>query len=207
MIIIHHSYHKVVDGEEDAGVMISEDDVKNSREDQFNLYKDRILEELKYGFLNRMNQYTSIFKDKEIWITEWNLQMTKTTGNTMFQSLFVANYLLELLANTNLQSITISTYHNLWVEMFLSIFKGVKDRFEIHSTYGSLKYIRDIFEYDISTIQKEVIDNVFTYNCFNKNGDLIISYVVDWNQYQIQHKKFLNNYSLNKTVFYKRESL
>ena len=87
--------------------MISEDDVKNSREDQFNLYKDRILEELKYGFLNRMNQYTSIFKDKEIWITEWNLQMTKTTGNTMFQSLFV-NYLLELLTNPNLQSITIS---------------------------------------------------------------------------------------------------
>ena len=44
--IIHHSYHKVVDGEEDAGVMISEDEVKNSREDQFTLYKDRILEEL-----------------------------------------------------------------------------------------------------------------------------------------------------------------
>ena len=66
----------------------------------------------------------------------------------------------------------------------------------------SLKYIRDIFEYDISTIEKEVIDNVFTYNCFNKNGDLIISYVLDWNQYRIQYKNFQSNYSLNKTVFY-----
>ena len=121
----------------------------------------------------------------------------------MFQSLFVAHYLLELLSNPNLQSITIATYHNLaGRDVSASIFKGVKDGFEIHSTYVPLKYIRDIFEYDISTIQKEVIDNVFTYNCFNKNGDLIISYVVDWNQYQIQHKKFLNNYSLNKTVFY-----
>ena len=71
-----------------------------------------------------------------------------------------------------------------------SIFKGVKDRFEIHSTYGSLKYIRDVFEYDISKIEKEVIDNVFTYNCFNKNRDLIVSYVLDWNQYQIQYKTF-----------------
>ena len=32
------------------GVMISEDDVKNSKEEQFNLYKDRILEELNMVF-------------------------------------------------------------------------------------------------------------------------------------------------------------
>ena len=43
-----------------------------------------------------MNQYTSIFKDKEIWITEWNLQMTKTTGNTMFQSLFVCSLFIRV---------------------------------------------------------------------------------------------------------------
>ena len=183
--------------------MISEDDVKYSREDQFNLYKDRILEELSYGFLNRMNQYTSIFKDKEIWITEWNLQMTKTTGNTMFQSLFVAHYLLELISNPNLQSITIATYHNLvGRDVSASIFKGVKDGFEIHSTYVPLKYIRDIFEYDISKIEKQVTDNVFTYDCFNKNGNLIISYVLDWNQYQIQYKNYLNDYSFNNIVFY-----
>ena len=201
--IIHHSYHKVVDGEEDAGVMISEDDVKNSRDDQFNLYKDRILEELSYGFLNRMSQYTSIFKDKEIWITEWNLQMTKTTGNTMFQSLFVAHYLLELLSNPNLPSITIATYHNLaGRDVSASIFKGVKDGFETHSTFEPFKYIGDIFDYDISTIEKQVIDNVFTYDCFNKNGSLVISYVLDWNQYQIQYSNFLNDHSFNKIVFY-----
>ena len=201
--IIHHSYHKVVDGEEDAGVMISEDDIKNSSEEQFNLYKDRILEDLSNGFLNRINQYNSIFKDKEIWITEWNLQMTKTTGNTMFQSLFVAHYLLELLSNPNLQSITIATYHNLaGRDVSASILKGVKDGFEIHSTYQPLKYIRDIFEYDISTIEKKVIDNIFTYNCFNQNGNLIISYVLDWNQYQIKYKNFISDNPFNNTVFY-----
>ena len=201
--IIHHSYHKVVDGEEDAGVMISEDDVKNSREEQFNLYKDRILEEISTGFLNRTNQYTSIFKDKEIWITEWNLQMTKTTGNTMFQSLFVAHYLLELLSNPNLQNITIATYHNLaGRDVSASIFKGSKDGFEIHSTYEPLKYISDVFEYDISEIEKKVIDNIFTYNCFNQDGNLIISYVLDWNQYQIKYKNYISDNPFNYTVYY-----
>ena len=65
-----------------------------------------------------------------------------------------------------------------------------------------LKYIRDIFEYDISKIEKKVIDNVFTYNCFNKNGNLIVSYVLDWNQYQIQYKNYISDYSFNNIVFY-----
>ena len=152
-----------------------------------------------------MNQYTSTFKDKEIWITEWNLQMTKTTGNTMFQSLFVANYLLELLANPNLQSITIATYHNLaGRDVSASIFKGLKDGFEIHSTYEPLKYIRDVFEHDISKIEKKVIDNIFTYNCFNLNGDMIISYVLDWNQYKIQYKNYTSDSPYNNIVFYSK---
>ena len=121
----------------------------------------------------------------------------------MFQSLFVAHYLLELLSNPNLQNITIATYHNLaGRDVSASIFKGVKDGFEIHSTYEPLKYIRDVFEYDISEIEKKVIDNIFTYNCFNKDGNLIISYVLDWNQYQIKYKNYISDNPFNYTVYY-----
>lgn len=201
--IIHHSYHKVVDGEEDAGVMISEEDIDKSKKEQFDLYKDRILEELNYGFVNRMNQYNSIFKDKEIWITEWNLQMTKTTGNTMFQSLFVTQYMLELLSNSVLKNITIATYHNLaGRDISASIFKGVKNGFEIHSTYVPFRFVGDIFGFDVEKIKKEEAGNVFTYNCYDKNNQLIISYTIDWSQYQIQHQNFSSDYTFNDRVFY-----
>ena len=185
--------------------MISEDEVKNSIENQFTLYKERILEELSYGFLNRMNQYTSIFKNKEIWITEWNLQMTKTTGNTMFQSLFVAQYLLELLSNTDLQNIKIATYHNLaGRDVSGSIFKGVKNGFEIHSTYVPFSFIGDIFCYDVEKIKKEEVENVFTYNCYDKNNHLIISYIIDWNEYQVEYKNFINTDGFNNRVYFSK---
>ena len=38
--------------------------------------------------------------------------MSKVTGNTMLQALFVVNYLLETVANNN--QITLTTYHNRW---------------------------------------------------------------------------------------------
>lgn len=203
--IIHHSYHKVVDGEEDAGVMISEDKINTTETKQFSLYKDRIILELREGFINRMKQYNSIFRNKEIWITEWNLQMTKTTGNTMFQSLFVAQYLLELLSNTDLQNIKIATYHNLaGRDVSGSIFKGVKNGFEIHSTYVPFSFIGDIFGYDVEKIKKEEVGNVFTYNCYDKNNHLIISYRIDWNTYQIEYKNFINTDEFNNRVYFSK---
>ena len=59
--------------------------------------------------------YNAIF-NKLIWITEWNLQMSKTTGNTMLQSLFVCNYFLELLSNydVDLVLLTAVNYDDLF---------------------------------------------------------------------------------------------
>ena len=36
-----------------------------------------------------------MFQNKDIWITEWNLQVSKLTGKTHIQSLFVFCYLME----------------------------------------------------------------------------------------------------------------
>jgi hypothetical protein len=181
--IVHHSYHTIVDGVADAGVMVSEKDVSQSKKVTFNLYKNRILIELKSGFTSRIKEYDSIFNNKEIWITEWNLQMTKTTGNTMLQSLFVSHYLLELLCNPALQNIKIATYHNLaGRDVSGSIFKGDNESFITHSTYFPFSMLSGLFEKNIIKIKKEKIKDkdVYIYNCYNSHNKIQMIYIINW---------------------------
>jgi hypothetical protein len=178
--IIHHSYLKVIDGDDDYGLMTREDEVSSTKKAQFDLYKKRIKTYFNTGFVKEMIKYNEIF-EKEIWITEWNLQMSKTTGNTLLQSLFVSQYLLELLSNPDLQNISIATYHNLaGRDISGSVFKGIKGGFEIHSTYYPLTFLSKIFENDIVRIEKEVKDEVFIYDCFDSTNNLKISFDINW---------------------------
>ena len=178
--IIHHSYLKVIDGDDDYGLMTREDEVSSTKKAQFDLYKKRIKTYFNTGFVKEMIKYNEIF-EKEIWITEWNLQMSKTTGNTLLQSLFVSQYLLELLSNPDLQNISIATYHNLaGRDISGSVFKGIKGGFEIHSTYYPLTFLSKIFENDIIRIEKEVKDDVFIYYCFDSTNNLKISFDINW---------------------------
>jgi hypothetical protein len=95
---------------------------------------------------DEIKRYNTIF-NKPIWVTEWNLQMSKTTGNTMFQSLFVSNYLLEILSNKDLANISITTYHNLGGRDYSgSIFSTNTGSLEIRSTYYPLKMIGELLE-------------------------------------------------------------
>ena len=91
-----------------------------------------------------MNQYTSIFKDKEIWITEWNLQMTKTTGNTIFQSLFVVSLFIRITRKSKFTKCKNCNYHNLAGRDVPSILK-VKMDLRYILPMSPLKYIRDVF--------------------------------------------------------------
>jgi hypothetical protein len=178
--IIHHSYLKVIDGDDDYGLMTREDEVSSTKKAQFDLYKKRIKTYFTTGFVKEIIKYNEIF-EKEIWITEWNLQMSKTTGNTLLQSLFVSQYLLELLSNPDLQNISIATYHNLaGRDISGSVFKGIKGGFEIHSTYYPLTFLSKIFENDIIRIEKEVKDDVFIYYCFDSTNNLKISFDINW---------------------------
>ena len=93
---------------------------------------------------NEIAEYNDIF-EHPIWVTEWNLQISRKTGNTLLQSLFVAQYFLELMSNLDLQNITLTTYHNLGGRDYGgSIFRNNKEIMEIQSTYYPLTFLGKI---------------------------------------------------------------
>ena len=196
--IIIHSYAKVIQGKAIDGQMVSEDIEGENKIEEFEIYKNRALDYLKTEYDSEVQEYVSIY-NKPIWVTEWNLQMSKTTGNTLLQSLFVTQYLLEVFSNPNLSSIELTTYHNLGGRDFSgSIFRNNKEVLEIQSTYYPLTLLGKIFDNDIVRIEKEQFEEIFTYNCFDENNKLIISYVIDWN---MNYFKYSLEESVDKEVF------
>ena len=196
--IIIHSYAKVIQGKAIDGQMVSEDIEGENKIEEFEIYKNRALDYLKTEYDSEVQEYVSIY-NKPIWVTEWNLQMSKTTGNTLLQSLFVTQYLLEVFSNPNLSSIELTTYHNLGGRDFSgSIFRNNKEVLEIQSTYYPLTLLGKIFDHDIVKIEKEQLEEIFTYNCFDENNKLIISYVIDWN---MNYFRYSLEESVDKEVF------
>ena len=196
--IIIHSYAKVIQGKAIDGQMVSEDIEGENKIEEFEIYKNRALDYLKTEYDSEVQEYVSIY-NKPIWVTEWNLQMSKTTGNTLLQSLFVTQYLLEVFSNPNLSSIELTTYHNLGGRDFSgSIFRNNKEVLEIQSTYYPLTLLGKIFDHDIVKIEKEQFEEIFTYNCFDENNKLIISYVIDWN---MNYFRYSLEESVDKEVF------
>ena len=196
--IIIHSYAKVTKGNDRYGQMISEEYEGGNKIEAFEIYKNRAIDYLVSQYPKEVNAYEGIF-NKPIWVTEWNLQISKTTGNTLLQSLFVAQYFLELLSNTDLSVIELTTYHNLGGRDYGgSIFRNNKEVIEIQSTYYPLTLLGKIFDYDIARIEKKRNEEIFTYNCFDKNNKLIISYDIDWNR---SHLKFSLKNSVDKDFF------
>ena len=196
--IIIHSYAKVIQGKSIDGQMVSEDIEGKNKIEEFEIYKNRALDYLKTEYDSEVQEYVSIY-NKPIWVTEWNLQMSKTTGNTLLQSLFVTQYLLEVFSNPNLSSIELTTYHNLGGRDFSgSIFRNNKEVLEIQSTYYPLTLLGKIFDHDIVKIEKEQLEEIFTYNCFDENNKLIISYVIDWN---MNYFRYSLEESVDKEVF------
>jgi len=196
--IIIHSYAKVIQGKAIDGQMVSEDIEGENKIEEFEIYKNRALDYLKTEYDSEVQEYVNIY-NKPIWVTEWNLQMSKTTGNTLLQSLFVTQYFLEVFSNPNLSSIELTTYHNLGGRDFSgSIFRNNKEVLEIQSTYYPLTLLGKIFDHDIVKIEKEQLEEIFTYNCFDENNKLIISYVIDWN---MNYFRYSLEESVDKEVF------
>jgi len=190
--IITHSYAKVTKGKDRYGQMISEEKEGANMLEAFEIYKNRAIDYLENQYPKEITQYKGIFK-KPIWVTEWNLQMSKTTGNTLLQSLFVASYILELLSNPDLSSIELTTYHNLGGrDLSGSIFGNINEEIEIHSTYYPFMLIGKIFENDIVSVIKEGEDEFFRYRCYNNNKVKVLEYIVDWS-----NNKFYCIYDIN----------
>ena len=180
--IVYHSYAKIVDGEAESGVMISEYPVNLDNRLQFDLYKDRVLV-FQNDFISNIKNYNKIFNNKEIWITEWNLQMTKTTANTMIHSLFISQYLMDILCVPDLQNIKIAMYHNLaGRDVSGSIFKAEKEGFVTHSTFFPFSILSDIFDGNIIRVDKKSIDDnqTYEYKCYDSDDKLQMLYIVNW---------------------------
>ena len=181
--IIIHSYAKVVKGKKEYGQMITVENEGSNEEEAFDLYKKRTLNFLNSTFIKEVGTYNEIFGDP-IWITEWNLQISHKTGNTLLQSLFISQYFLELMSNKDLQNITLTNYHNLAGRDYGgSIFRYTKKIQEIQSTYYPLTLIGKIFDYNIVVIEKEISNKIYTYKCFDEMQVLVFSFEVDWDSH------------------------
>ena len=182
--IIIHSYAKVIEGEALDGQMISESVGSKNKAEEFETYKKRAIDYFQREYPNEVQEYFSIYK-KPIWVTEWNLQISQTTGSTLLQSLFVAQYFLEVLSNPSLSSIELTTYHNLGGRDFSgSIFRNNNDKIEIQSTYYPMMMIGKIFENKIVRIEKEKGKEFFVFKCYDKHNKEVLSYKVDWKSHQ-----------------------
>jgi len=196
--IIIHSYAKVTKGKDRYGQMISEENEGGNRTEAFDIYKNRAIDYLVSQYPKEVNAYEGIF-NKPVWITEWNLQISRTTGNTLLQSLFVAQYFLELFSNPDLSAIELTTYHNLGGRDYGgSVFRNNKEVLEIQSTYYPLTLLGKIFDHNIARIEKKYFEEIFTYNCFDENNKLIISYDVNW---KMNHFRYSLEDSEDKEVF------
>ena len=182
--IIIHSYAKVIEGEALDGQMISEAVGSKNKAEEFETYKKRAIDYFQREYTSEVQEYFSIYK-KPIWVTEWNLQISQTTGSTLLQSLFVAQYFLEVLSNPSLSSIELTTYHNLGGRDFSgSIFRNNNDKIEIQSTYYPMMMIGKIFENKIVRIEQQKSKDIFSYKCYDKNNKEVLSYKIDWGSHQ-----------------------
>ena len=110
----------------------------------FLLYRDRSHNYFSEFYPEEITQYKNIFQ-KPFWITEWNLQISRITGNTLLQGLFVAAYFLELSSNSELQPIELTTFHNLGGrDVAGSIFMNDGNKTHIHSTFLPIKILSNI---------------------------------------------------------------
>ena len=197
--IIVHSYAKVIKGKKEYGQMLTVEPEGDSQEEAFEIYKERTLKFLNEDFPNEIAEYNKIF-NKPIWITEWNLQISKTTGNTLLQSFFVAQYFLELMSNSHLKNVTLTTYHNMGGRDYGgSIFRNNKEVLEIQSTYYPLTFLGEIFKNNIVRVEKNQFNNIFTYHCFDESDNIIISYDIDWDfrHFSLNFKDITKIYSSN----------
>ena len=200
--IIIHSYANVIKEKSLDGQMITENlDSKILKHSLINLSKEHYNIYLK----TILKKFKNIIVFLKIWVTEWNLQISKTTGNTLFQALFVAQYLLECMSSKALNVIELSTYHNLGGrDIAGSIFRNNNEIIETHSTYNSMLMIGKIFSNEISYILKNVTENIYTYR-FSSDGLEKLVFTIDWDNFQFSCIDMSSN--IHETTILKSKNL
>jgi hypothetical protein len=198
--IIIHPYGKIVKGRDVAGKMLEVISEGVGDEQTFQIYKRRALQYITRDFKEKITNYNKTFNNKKIWMTEWNLQMSNVTGNTLLQALFVSHQLIEL-ASLQLSNIDIATFHNL-AGRTVSGDMIMIDRQEIrkNATFNSMKIINELFKDSLFFVhKKEIKKECFEYCFTSKNGDRKLYYWINWSERMLKKSR---KYNGSKYVFF-----
>ena len=199
--IIVHSYAKVVKGKDRYGQMIEEKH-EGDFSVAFEKYKNRVHEYFNAIYPREIAAYNLIYNNTPIWITEWNLQYSKKTGNTHLQGLFVANYFLELISNPDFKTIELTTFHNLAGRDFGgSIFQMKDNRSLTQSTFHPIHLISNFFIEGRYKVVNEIDDGVYTYSLINNNNEVVSECWINWSDRQHTPNLTENNFSVKLECF------
>lgn len=198
--IVLHPYAKIVKGRDIAGKMLTVIPEGENEMDRFNIYRNRAIKYIKQDFKKEIRKYNQLFVDKEIWLTEWNLQMSKVTGNTFLQALFVSNQLLELASDLEELNITLATFHHLAGRTVSgSMIMRVDKEIKINTSFNAMKILCDLFRDSVLLDEKRMLTNqCFEYKFKNKNEQLY--YWINWSEQSIEVP--LKNATYNKTEYF-----
>ena len=147
----------------------------------FNIYKKRSLDFFK-EYPKEINDYSQMFQNKDIWITEWNLQVSKLTGKTHIQSLFVFCYLMEVACNKELRKINLMSFHNLAGRDISSSVIINREKSSLSTTFAAFKLLSDIFVNDRITVVRRSITNEFFEYEFHSEKNEKFFVCINWSE-------------------------
>ena len=180
--IIIHPYAKVVSGIDVAGEMLTVISEGSSKQEAYEIYKRRAIKYIMLDFKAEIAEYSKIY-NKHIWLTEWNMQMSSVTGNTLLQALFVAHQLIEL-ASLNNSNIDIATFHNLAGRTLSGDMIMIdKNKARKNATFNSMMILQTLFADSLYILHKnEIQQDCFEYCFLNLKDNRRIYYWINWSE-------------------------
>ena len=180
--IIIHPYAKIVKGKDVAGRMLTVIPEGLNEEETYQIYTERAIKYIVRDFKLEIEKYNKVFNNQKIWLTEWNLQMSSITGNSLLQALFVAHQLIELASLEN-SNIDIATFHNLAGRTLSgSMIMSKNQKKHKNATYNSMRIIKALFSEEFFLEYKnEIKKDCFEYCFISKEKDKKLYYWINWN--------------------------
>jgi hypothetical protein len=181
--IIIHPYAKIVKGKDVAGRMLTVIPEGADKNDTYEIYKKRAIKYIISDFKLEIDKYNKTYNNKNIWLTEWNLQMSSITGNTLLQALFVAHQLIEL-ASLNNSSIDIATFHNLAGRTISgSMIMSRNNKTNKNASFNSMRIVKELFRDSLFLVHKsEIKKDCFEYCFMIEKENKKLYYWVNWTE-------------------------
>ena len=184
--IIIHPYAKVLKGKDVAGKMLTVIPEGTGDKDAYAIYKDRAVKYISSDFNIEIRKYNKTFSNKKIWMTEWNLQMSQVTGNSLLQALFVSHQLIEL-ASLQESNIDIATFHNLAGRTISgSMIMTRNKKTSKNATFNSMRIVKELFRDSLFLVYKsEIKKDCFEYCFMSGKENKELYYWINWTEKSI----------------------